>query len=153
MTNIKLNTNQIIKYLKIKPPFLMIDTVESCQPGKTCNATKLLKKDEWFFKSHLETEQIMPGVLLIEAMLQTLVFTIYTQKGHKGKLSFVNSISSKIFSKASPGNKLDIYADLHSYKRGISQGYALIKLNKINICEGNFKLVSPHELLTPNKIT
>ena len=79
-----LNHNQIEQYLEISPPFLMIDYVEEIIPGKNARAIKYLKEDDWFFKCHMQREQAMPGSLQIEAMLQTLVLTIYTMDGHKG---------------------------------------------------------------------
>jgi 3-hydroxyacyl-[acyl-carrier-protein] dehydratase len=149
MNQDSLNTEQIMEYLEITPPFLMIDHVNDIVPGKSCHAIKTLKKDDWFFKCHLEKDKIMPGVLQIEAMLQTLVLSIYTIKGHKGKLSYVNEISSKLLLSVTPGSQLDIYADLLSYKRGIAIGDAKILIDNIKVCEGKFTLISPHDMPLP----
>ena len=149
MKDLRLNTDEIIEYLEITPPFLMIDSVERLIPGKSCYAIKKLKKDDWFFKCHLEREMIMPGTLQIEAMLQTLVLPIYTIKGHKGKLSYVNEINTKLISSAPPDCQLDIYADLLSYKRGIATGSVKIKEDDVNICKGKFTLISPHDMPLP----
>jgi 3-hydroxyacyl-[acyl-carrier-protein] dehydratase len=139
-----LNVDEIIEYLEITPPFLMIDSVEKIIPGKSCYAIKKLKQDDWFFKCHLEREQIMPGALQIEAMLQTLVLVIYTLDGHKGKLSFVSDITTKLLSKVSPDSQLDIYANLLSYKRGIAKGIVEAKVSNLDVCKGEFTLISPH---------
>lgn len=151
MEKIKLNKDQIIEYTEIKPPFLMIDKVEELTPGKSCHAIKILNKDEWFFKCHLEKEEIMPGTLQIEAMLQTLILTLYTLDTHNKKLSFVKNINSNLISKIKPGNILYIYSVLSSYKRGIAKGKSHIEINKKIVSEGEFLLVSPHELMTLNK--
>jgi 3-hydroxyacyl-[acyl-carrier-protein] dehydratase len=143
------NTDEIINYLEITPPFLMIDHVEKIVPGKSCYAIKKLKHEDWFFNCHLEKEKLMPGVLQIEAMLQTLVLAIYTMEGHKGKLSFVTDVSTKLLSKVSPDSQLDIYADLLSYKRGIAKGFVKTKVNNIKVCEGEFTLISPHDMPVP----
>ena len=143
------NTDEIINYLEITPPFLMIDYVEKIIPGKSCYAIKKLKQEDWFFNCHLEKEKLMPGVLQIEAMLQTLVLVIYTMEGHKGKLSFVTDVSTKLLSKVSPNSQLDIYADLLSYKRGIAKGFVKTKVNNIKVCEGEFTLISPHDMPVP----
>ena len=143
------NTEEIINYLEITPPFLMIDHVEKIVPGKSCYAIKKLKQEDWFFNCHLEKEKLMPGVLQIEAMLQTLVLAIYTMEGHKGKLSFVTDVSTKLLSKVSPDSQLDIYADLLSYKRGIAKGFVKTKVNNIKVCEGEFTLISPHDMPVP----
>ena len=149
MKELSLNINEITDYLEITPPFLMIDYVERLIPGKSCYAIKKLKKDDWFFKCHLEREQIMPGALQIEAMLQTLVLVIYSIKGHKGKLSYVTDISTKLLSSVSPDCQLDIYADLLSYKRGIAIGEVKIMTEDVNICKGKFTLISPHDMPLP----
>lgn len=149
MKQSRLNIDEIIEYLEITPPFLMIDCVKKLIPGKSCYAVKKLKQSDWFFNCHLEREQIMPGALQIEAMLQTLVLTIYTLEGNKGKLSFVTDITTKLLSKVSPDTQLDIYADLLSYKRGIAKGIVKAKVNNINVCQGEFTLISPHDMPTP----
>jgi len=149
MNQDSLNIDEIMSYLEITPPFLMIDRVDKILPGKSCYAIKKLTPEDWFFNCHLEKEKLMPGVLQIEAMLQTLVLAIYTMEGHKGKLSFVTDISTKLISKVSPNTQLDIYADLVSYRRGIAKGVVNTKVNNIKVCEGEFTLISPHDMPAP----
>ena len=128
---------------------LMIDHVEELTPGKSCYAVKKLRQDDWFFNCHLEREKLMPGVLQIEAMLQTLVLAIYSIDGHKGKLSFVTDINTKLISKVSPDNQLNIFAELLSYKRGIARGVVTTKINNLQVCRGEFTLISPHDVPVP----
>ena len=149
MKDRSLNIDEIMEYLEITPPFLMIDYVERLIPGKSCYAIKRLKKDDWFFKCHLEREKLMPGVLQIEAMLQTLVLAIYTMQGHKGKLSYVTDISTKLLLSISPDSQLDIYADLLSYKRGVAKGVVKTKVDNVKVCQGEFTLISPHDMPLP----
>ena len=149
MKGFSLNTDQIIALLEITPPFLMIDYIKKIKPGEMAHSVKKLSQDEWFFQCHLKKDGVMPGVLQIEAMLQTLVLTLYTMEGHKGKLSYVNSINTKLISKVSPGDQLDIYADLLSCKRGISKGIAVGKVNDKKVCQGEFTFLSPHLMPLP----
>ena len=83
MKGFSLNTDQIIDLLEITPPFLMIDYIKKIKPGEMAHSFKKLSQDEWFFQCHLKKDGVMPGVLQIEAMLQTLVLTLYTMEGHK----------------------------------------------------------------------
>ena len=149
MKDCSLNIDEIMEYLEITPPFLMIDHVERLIPGKSCYAIKRLNKDDWFFKCHLEREKLMPGALQIEAMLQTLVLAIYTIQGHKGKLSYVTDISTKLLSSVSPDTQLDIYADLFSYKRGVAKGVVKTMVGNAKVCQGEFTLISPHDMPIP----
>ena len=149
MERFSLNIDQIAQYLEISPPFLMIDYVKEIIPGKSAHGIKKLTEDDWFFKCHMQRELAMPGTLQIEAMLQTLVLTIYTMEGHKDKFSYISHINTKLFSKISPGNQFVIHADLLSYKRGIAKGVAVGKINDSTVCQGEFTFFSPHEMPRP----
>ncbi len=149
MKGFSLSTDQIIEYLEINTPFLMIDYVQEIIPGVSAHGVKKLTKDDWFFKCHLQRELVMPGTLQIEAMLQTLVLTIYTMEGHKGKLSYISNINTKLFSKILPNNQFNIHADLLSYKRGIAKGVAVGKINDAKVCQGEFTFASPHDMPRP----
>jgi len=92
---------------------------------------------------------VMPGVLQIEAMLQTLVLTIYTMDGHQGKFSYISNINTKLISKVSPDSQFDIHAVLLSYKRGIAKGIAVGKVNDSKVCQGEFTFISPHDIPQP----
>jgi len=147
--NLSLDKGQIIDLLEITPPFLMIDHIKEIEPGKMAYGIKKLSQEEWFFQCHLKSEGTMPGVLQIEAMLQTLVLTLYTMDEHKGKLAYIQNISTKLISKVSPGSQLDIYADLLSYKRGVAKGIAVGKINEQEVCKGEFTFFSPHAMPLP----
>ena len=149
MNGFSFNIDQIIEYLEITPPFLMIDYAKEIVPGKSAHGIKKLTQDEWFFKGHLQRELVMPGVLQIEAMLQTLVLTIYTMEGHQGKFSYISNINTKLISKVSPDSQFDIHADLLSYKRGIAKGVAVGKVNDTKVCQGEFTFISPHDIPRP----
>lgn len=146
---LSLNAQEISRYLEIAPPFLMIDLVERLVPGKTATAVKNLAAEDWFFGCHLPRERAMPGTLQVEAMLQTLVLTIYTLEGHEGKLSFITEMKTKLLSKVPPGCRLVIQAELLSFNRGIAKGAASGSVNGVVACRGEFTLISPHALPVP----
>ena len=56
---------------------------------------------------------------------------------------------SKLISKISPNNRFVIHADLISYKRGIAKGVAVGEINNVKVCQGEFKLISPHDIIVP----
>ena len=127
----------------------MIDYVKEIIPGKSAHGIKKLTENDWFFKCHMQRELAMPGTLQIEAMLQTLVLTIYTMEGHKGNFSYISNINTKLFSKVSPGNQFVIHADLLSYKRGIATGVAVGKINNAIVSQREFTFISPHDMPRP----
>jgi 3-hydroxyacyl-[acyl-carrier-protein] dehydratase len=145
----KLTTDQIINLTEITPPFLMIDYAVKVVPGEYCHAVKNLSKDDWFFECHLKKEITMPGALLIESMLQSLIVAIYTMDMHKGRLAYVSDITTKLLAKVSADSQLNIYANLISYKRGISKGAVKVMVNNKKVCQGEFILISPHDIPVP----
>jgi 3-hydroxymyristoyl/3-hydroxydecanoyl-(acyl carrier protein) dehydratase len=93
---IKIHSHELPEILQITAPFIMIDYAFDVKPGESANGYKKLNNDDWFFECHLKKEQAMPGTLQIEALLQTLVLSIYTLDEYKGKLAFVINIKSKL---------------------------------------------------------
>ena len=65
-----LDINEIMKIIPQRAPFLMIDKVESYEPGKYCIAYKNVCINEPHFQGHFPSNPIMPGVLIIEALAQ-----------------------------------------------------------------------------------
>jgi 3-hydroxyacyl-[acyl-carrier-protein] dehydratase len=149
LAGINLTKAEISKRLEISDPFLFLDQIEALIPGKSARGFFQLNPELWFFKSHLPKEQAMPGTLLTETMLQTLVLALYTMEGHQGKLSFVTETKTKLFSKVSPGEKLVIEATLLSYKRGIAKGEATVTQAGKRVAFGEFSFASPHDLPRP----
>lgn len=65
-----MDIHEILKYLPHRYPFLLVDRVLSCQPGKDIVALKNVTINEPFFAGHFPHHPIMPGVLIIEALAQ-----------------------------------------------------------------------------------
>ncbi len=51
-------------------PFLLVDRVQTVQPGEFLVAIKNVTINEPFFNGHFPQQPIMPGVLIIEALAQ-----------------------------------------------------------------------------------
>jgi 3-hydroxyacyl-[acyl-carrier-protein] dehydratase len=150
LDGISLTKSETSKLLEVTSPFLFIDYVDRLIPGKCARGHLNLEKEDWFFKCHLPREQTMPGTLLTEAMLQTLVLTLYTMEGHHGKPSFITAMQINLLSKVGPRTKLRIEASLKSYRRGLAQGEARVLEEDKVVCRGLFTYVSPHDLPRPN---
>lgn len=141
-----LNKLQISKLIQITEPFLMLDSADKIFPGKSAVGHKEIIGEEIYFDCHLKSQEVYPGVLLVETMLQTLLLPIYTSRCHHKQLAYVSDIQTKLLRKAIPGMALVINAELTSEKRGIRKGICSIANGEVKICHGSFTLVSPHEL-------
>ena len=65
-----MDIHEILEYLPHRYPFLLIDRVLACEPGRNINALKNVTINEPFFGGHFPHHPVMPGVLIIEAMAQ-----------------------------------------------------------------------------------
>ena len=64
------NCDQIRKMLPHRYPFLLLDRIIECSPGKSGTAIKNVSVNEPFFQGHFPERSIMPGVLIVEALAQ-----------------------------------------------------------------------------------
>ena len=66
----KNNVSDILKILPQRYPFLMIDKVIKVTDNKIVTL-KNVSNNEPYFQGHFPGNPIMPGVLILEAMIQT----------------------------------------------------------------------------------
>lgn len=142
-----LDNNDILTYQRNRFPYLMIDVAQEVIPGKSVKGYKNLTANDWFFKCHFPGDPNMPGLLQVEAIVQLSALAILTLSGNKGKVMYLSKVSnSKFKKKVIIGDRLNIYSEVISYKRGIAkfEGKATVKDDKV--CEVNFELVLPDEV-------
>ena len=94
-----LNKKQIIKLTKITEPFLMVDSIKKILSLRSSTGIKKITKDSWFFKCHFTDEPIMPGTLIEELMLQTIVSTLYSSKKFKNKICLITNTKTNFYFK------------------------------------------------------
>ena len=69
-TGYTMDIHAVIKQLPHRYPFLLVDRVLDCQPGKSLRAIKNVTINEPFFQGHFPQRPVMPGVIIIEALAQ-----------------------------------------------------------------------------------
>ena len=89
----------------------------------------------------------MPGLLQIEAIVQMASLVILTLPKNKGKVMYLSKLSKSLFKKkVLIGDKLDISAELKSYKRGVGSFYGKATVGGKKVSEANFELILPDEI-------
>jgi 3-hydroxyacyl-[acyl-carrier-protein] dehydratase len=63
-------TEQIMRFLPHRFPFLLVDRVVDMVAAKSIVAIKNVSCNEQFFQGHFPEWKIMPGVLIVEALAQ-----------------------------------------------------------------------------------
>lgn len=142
-----LDNKDILTYQRNRFPYLMIDVAEDVVPGKSVKGYKNLTANDWFFKCHFPGDPNMPGLLQIEAIVQLSALAILTLSGNKGKVMYLSKVSnSKFKKKVIIGDRLDMYSEVISYKRGIAKFQGKATVNKNKVCEVDFELILPDEV-------
>ena len=118
-----MDINQILEYLPHRYPFLLVDRVLSCEPGKTITALKNVSINEPFFQGHFPNYPVMPGVLIIECMAQAAaILTFHSEKARPDKRSvyfFVGIDNARFKKPVVPGDALRLEVAITRHVRGI----------------------------------
>lgn len=143
MKPIKLVGLEVLKYQPNRYPFLMIDVVEEVVPGKYAKGYKNLTMNEWYFPKHFPDGPNMPGALQLEALAQMLTVAITTQDGLCGEITHALEHRVRFKREIIPGDKLDIYTEVISWKRGICKGSGIASVNGEIACEADLMITIP----------
>jgi 3-hydroxyacyl-[acyl-carrier-protein] dehydratase len=130
---------EILSYLPHRFPFLLLDRVISCEPGKKIVALKNVAINEPFFQGHFPDNPIMPGVMILEALAQAAAILSFKTLHYedKGKLLyyFVGIDNARFKKPVVPGDQLILDVDMLRIVRGIGKFAALAKVNDAIVTE------------------
>ncbi|MBF0504687.1 MAG: 3-hydroxyacyl-ACP dehydratase FabZ [Candidatus Omnitrophica bacterium] len=106
----KLEILDIQRIIPHRIPFLMIDRVLECLPNERLVAVKNVSINEHYFLGHFPGEQVMPGVLIIEAMAQAGCIYFYYSKNLQGKnlIYYLAKTDARFYHPVMPGDQLTI---------------------------------------------
>ncbi|MCI0664609.1 MAG: 3-hydroxyacyl-ACP dehydratase FabZ [Acidobacteria bacterium] len=114
---------KIREYLPHRYPFLMVDRVLECEPGKRILAIKNVTHNEPYFQGHFPRQPIMPGVLIMEALAQAtglLASESLPDVLGKGMTYYLVGLDKVRFKRpVIPGDQLTLEAVYLRHKRNI----------------------------------
>lgn len=145
--SLELNYESILEFQQNRDQYLMIDHATQVIPGKSAIGYKNLSEREWFFKIHWPGDPNMPGALQFEAMVQMSSLAILTLPNNKNKVLYLVSANNlKFIKKVLPNNRLNLEAEIKSFKRGLAKCIAHGHINNEIVCKAEFNLVLPDEI-------
>ena len=126
----ELNSNQIQEILPHRYPFLLVDRIVECEPGKYAKGRKCVSVNEMQFLGHFPQQHVMPGVLIVEALAQVGAVAILTEEENKGKIVFFGGIKNARFKKqVIPGDVIEMECELTERKGPVGYGKAVAKVD------------------------
>jgi 3-hydroxyacyl-[acyl-carrier-protein] dehydratase len=97
-------------------PFLMVDRVLDYVPGNWVRTIKNITGNELHFLGHFPDRAVMPGVLIVEAMAQTVGLLIMlgsaTEPARAPRFGYLASANVSFHQPVTPGDQLEIEAKL-----------------------------------------
>jgi 3-hydroxyacyl-[acyl-carrier-protein] dehydratase len=136
-----LDINEIKKIIPHREPFLLIDRIDTMEPGVSAKGIKCVTYNEYFFRGHFPQEPVMPGVLIVEALAQTGAVSILSLEENKGKVAYFGGLNKvKFKKKVVPGDVLTLDVEIVRRKGpvGIGNGIAKVGDDIAVTCELTF---------------
>jgi 3-hydroxyacyl-[acyl-carrier-protein] dehydratase len=118
-----MDIQEILEHLPHRYPFLLVDRVLECEPGKRLVAIKNVSVNEPMFTGHFPERPIFPGVLIMEALAQATGILAFRSTGKKpdgSSLYYFAGIDNCRFKQpVVPGDQLRLEVEVLKEKRGI----------------------------------
>ena len=124
------DSNQIAEILPHRYPFALMDRIVDGETGKWAKGIKCVTVNEPFFQGHFPQKQVMPGVLLIEAMAQVGGVAILSLPENRGKLAFLGRVHDARFKRqVMPGDVVVMECVLTKQRGPIGVGQCRATVN------------------------
>lgn len=137
----KIEREDISKYLPHRDPFLFIDEVIALKKGEEIHAIKHIQEDEYFLKGHFPNNPIFPGVIIVEALGQAsgiLGFVTMNKTPDEGSIYVLAGVDKVRFRKrVRPGDILNLHSKIINEKRGIWKFECKAEVEGDLICSAN----------------
>jgi 3-hydroxyacyl-[acyl-carrier-protein] dehydratase len=113
----------VLAQLPHRYPFLLVDRVIECVPGKRIEAIKNVTVNEPFFSGHFPGRPTMPGVMILEALAQAAGILAFKTAGvvpdEHSRFYFVGIDKARFRQPVVPGDQLVLKATFERAMRGI----------------------------------
>lgn len=118
-----MDIHEILEHLPHRYPFLLVDRVLECEPGKMIHAFKNVTINEPFFVGHFPHHPVMPGVLIMEALAQAAGILSFKSMGSKpdpnSVFYFVGIDGARFKKPVTAGDQLHLHVEVQRQIRGI----------------------------------
>lgn len=137
-----LGVKEIMELIPHRYPFLLVDKIETLEPGVRAVGYKNVTMNEYFFQGHFPGEPVMPGVLIIEALAQVGAASMLALEEYKGKIGYFTGIDKAKFRKmVFPGDTLKLEVEIIKRRGPIGIGKAIAYVDGQKAAEAELSFV------------
>lgn len=122
-----------------RPPFLYLDRVlEADLTTGRCVAERTFPADEPFFAGHFPGAPIVPGVILVEAMAQTLAYLALRK--HPGQGVMLTGVDgARLRRPVRPGETVRLTIDIERWRLGVVLARAQATVDGAKVAQAQLK--------------
>lgn len=140
---IVLSAAEIQKIIPHRWPFLLVDrVVELDEDRGYVKAQKGVTASEWFFQGHFPEMPVMPGVLQVEALAQTLGLYVGQLEAFKDQIGLFAGIDGCRFRRVvQPGDTLTLEVTITKLGRRMAKAHAIASVDGEVACETDISAI------------
>jgi len=140
-----LDSKQIQALIPHRWPFLLVDRIMEYEPERAyIRGEKGVTASEWFFQGHFPGLPVMPGVLQVEALAQTMAVYVAQQPGFGDRIGLFAGIEECRFKRiVQPGDRLSLEVTMEKLGRRFGKGRAVASVDGEVACEALIAFVIP----------
>ncbi|MFI5292375.1 MAG: 3-hydroxyacyl-ACP dehydratase FabZ [Candidatus Limnocylindrales bacterium] len=141
------STREIEALIPHRWPFLLVDRiVEYDADAQRIVGVKGVTATEWFFQGHFPGLPVMPGVMQVEALAQTMAVYVAKQPGFGDRLGLFAGIEECRFKRiVQPGDLLRLEVTMDKLGRRFGRGRGVASVDGEVACEALLSFIIPPE--------
>ena len=138
-------TREIEALIPHRWPILMVDRiVEYDADAKRIVGVKAITASDWWAKGHFPGLPVLPGVLQVEALAQTMAVLVARQPGFGDRIGLFAGIDEVRFKRVVvPGDTLRLEVTMEKLGSRFGKGRAVASVDGETACEGLLSFVIP----------
>lgn len=144
-SGVLLSTAQIQELIPHRWPVLLVDrVVEEDRERGYIKAQKAVTATEWFFQGHFPDLPVMPGVMQVEALAQTMAIYVAREEGFGDRIGLFAGIDECRFKRiVQPGDRLELEVTMEKLGRRFGKGRGVASVDGETCCEALVSFVIP----------
>lgn len=138
-------TAEITALIPHRWPFLLVDRIIEYDPERArIVGQKAVTATEWFFHGHFPELPVMPGVLQVEALAQTMAVYVAKQPGFGDRIGLFAGIEECRFKRiVTPGDTLRLEVVMERLGRRFGKGRGVASVDGEVACEALLSFIIP----------
>src|SRR5512134_2710973 len=141
------STAEIQNLIPHRWPFLLVDRIVEYDPdAKRIVGIKGVAATEWYFQGHFPGLPVMPGVIQVEALAQTMAVYVAKQPGFGDRIGLFAGIDDCRFKRVVvPGDVLRLEVTMEKLGGRFGRGRGVASVDGEVACEATLSFIIPSE--------